>query len=118
MARHFGHQRYKPVRSRFRISTGEQPHSRHGVATRVGSAMGKLRRPARPGGGAEQVAHAFTHPPRRHSSGRTHCVAKQFAAAAGIRRSSGRSSLGALSCGSVTSAGGLAPHALCIFRGE
>ena len=62
MARHFGHQRYMPVRNRFKTSTGEQPHSRHGVATRVGSPIGKIQAtcPARRRSRAGRALHAPT----------------------------------------------------------
>jgi hypothetical protein len=85
MARHFGHQRYRPLRIRFRTSTGDQPHSRHGLATTAGSYIssssdlpGQEEEPSRP--------RTLTPLTRHVSRSRALRVAVQMAAVTGKRR--------------------------------
>jgi hypothetical protein len=105
MALHFGHQRYRPLRICFRSSTGKRPHSRHDTATTMDSVIGqsatRRERPARPGGGTEQVAHLT--PPLCHSAGGVPSVTLcRWWQQRAQPDPSGRSCSGPLSCGSAT----------------
>jgi hypothetical protein len=102
MARHFGHQRYRPLRIRFRTSTGDQPHSRHGVATTAGSSIssssdlpGQEEEPSRP--------RTLTPLTRQVSRSRALRVAVQVAAVTERGGGACQMSLRGLSCDSATS---------------
>jgi hypothetical protein len=102
MARHFGHQRYRPLRIRFRTSTGDQPHSRHGVATTAGSSIssssdlpGQEEEPSRP--------RTLTPLTRQVSRSRALRVAVQVAAVTERGGGACQMSFRGLSCDSATS---------------
>jgi hypothetical protein len=102
MARHFGHQRYRPLRIRFRTSTGDQPHSRHDLATTTGSSISSSSDLP---GQEEEPSRPRTLMPLGRQVSRSHAlrVAVQVAA---VTESSGgacQMSFRGLSCASATS---------------
>jgi hypothetical protein len=101
MARHFGHQRYRPPRIRFRTSTGDQPHSRHGLATTAGFSIssssdlpGQEEEPSRP--------RTLTPLTRHVSRSRALRVAVQVGAVTERDGGACQMSFGGLSCDSAT----------------